>query len=182
MTKVNAFNVSSTIDSISEYAPVVVFVMMVIMFALTGWMQHHFLVGILGDIPGTSYLVFIFPIIIQILRFVAGFLSASFFRKKRWTLGICVFCFSIWLSVFEYGKVEGMADFWTQFDVDLKPVTHSNLKASITKEIITGIMVVLIWGALVLEFFLASWMGFKEDSSGSNEVFSSNRVGGKKPS
>lgn len=172
MTKVKAFNVSSTIDGISEYAPIVVFVMMVVMFALTGWMQHHFLVGVLGDIPGTNYLVFIFPIIIQILRFVAGFLSASFFKKRRWALGICVFCFSVWLSVFEYEKVEGMANFWTQFDMDLKPVTHSDLKVSITKDIITGVMVVLIWGALVLEFFLAAWMGFNHDLDENENVFS----------
>lgn len=159
MTKVNAFNVNSAIDGISEYAPVVVFLMMVIMFALTGWMQHHFLVGVLEGIPGTNYLVFLFPLVIQVLRFVTGFLSASFFKKKKWGLGVFVFCFSVWLSVFEYGEVEGMANFWTQVDVDVKPLTHSDLKVSITKEIITGIMVVLIWGALVLEFFLASWIG-----------------------
>lgn len=174
MAKVNAFDVNSAIEGISEYAPIVVFLMMVIMFALTGWMQHHFLVGVLEGIPGTNYLVFLFPLVIQVLRFVTGFLSASFFKKKKWGLGIFVFCFSVWLSVFEYGEVEGMASFWTQVDIGVKPITHSDLKVSITKEIITGIMVVLIWGALVLEFFLASWIGMGNTVDNDVDVFSSN--------
>ena len=52
-----------------------------------------------------------------------------------------------------------MAIFWTNVDVDLKPLTHNELSVSVTKEIITGVMTVLIWGALVLEFFLAAWIG-----------------------
>lgn len=160
MTNVNRFDVNSTIDKISDYAPIVLFSMMVIMFSLTGWLQYNFLKGILQDkFPGAEYLVFLFPFVVQILRFVTGFLSASFFKKSKWFYGIIVFLFSIWLSVFEFGEVEEMAIFWTSVDIDLKPVTHSEINISITKEIITGIMTVLIWGALVLEFFLAAWVG-----------------------
>ena len=160
MANVNSFDVNNTIDKISSYAPVVLFVMMVVMFSLTGWMQFHFLKGIFKDkFPGSKYLVFLFPIVVQVLRFVTGFLSASFFKKSRWGYGVFVFLFSIWLSVFEFGEVKNMAIFWTDIDVSLKPVTHNELAISVTKEIITGVMTVLIWGALVLEFFLAAWVG-----------------------
>jgi len=160
MTNVKAFDVNSTIDKISDYAPIVLFIMMVVMFALTGWMQHHFLVGVFQDkFKGASYLVFLFPIVIQVLRFVTGFLSASFFKKGSWGFGLIVFLFSIWLSLFEYGEVESMATFWTTVDVNLKPLTHNDFSVSLTKEIIKGIMTVLIWGALILELFLAAWMG-----------------------
>lgn len=161
MTKVKAFNVNSAIDNVSNYAPIVLFITMIVMFTLTGWMQHHFLKGVLANkFPGASYLVFLFPIVIQVLRFITGFLSASFFKKSKWGYGIFVFLFSVWLSVFEFGEVENMAIFWTDFDVNLQPVTHNDLSVSVTKEIITGVMNVLIWGALVLEFFLAAWVGF----------------------
>ena len=160
MPKVKSFDVNSTIDQISNYAPVVLFVMMVVMFSLTGWMQYHFLDGIFQNkFAGAKYLVFLFPIIVQVLRFVTGFLSASFFKKSKWVYGTIVFLFSIWLSVFEFGEVKNMAIFWTNVDVDLKPLTHNELSVSVTREIITGVMTVLIWGALVLEFFLAAWIG-----------------------
>lgn len=160
MTNVKSFDVNSTIDQISNYAPLVLFIMMVVMFGLTGWMQFHFLKGIFQDkFPGAEYLVFLFPIVVQVLRFVTGFLSASFFKKSKWTYGVFVFLFSIWLSIFEYGEVKNMAIFWTSFDVSLQPLTHNDLSVSVTKEIITGVMTVLIWGALVLEFFLAAWVG-----------------------
>lgn len=160
MANVNRFDVNSTIDQISNYAPVVLFIMMVTMFGLTGWMQYHFLNGIFADkFKGAEYLVFLFPIVVQVLRFVTGFLSASFFKKSKWGYGVFVFLFSIWLSIFEYGEVKNMAIFWTDIDVSLQPLTHNDLSVSVTKEIITGVMTVLIWGALVLEFFLAAWVG-----------------------
>lgn len=160
MTKVNSFDVNGMIDKVSDYSPVVLFATMIVMFCLTGWMQHHFLKGVFLDkFPGANYLVFLFPIVVQVLRFITGFLSASFFKKSKWFYGVFVFCFSVWLSVFEFGEVENMAILWTDFDVDLKPVTHNDMTVSISKEIITGVMTVLIWGALVLEFFLAAWVG-----------------------
>ncbi len=160
MTNVKSFDVNSTIDKVSNYSPVILFATMVVMFCLTGWMQHHFLKSVFRDkFPGSEYLVFLFPIVVQVLRFITGFLSASFFKKSKWFYGIFVFCFSIWLSVFEFGEVDEMAILWTDFDIDLKPVTHNDMTVGITKEVITGVMTVLIWGALVLEFFLAAWVG-----------------------
>ena len=160
MANVKSFDVNSTIDKISSYAPVVLFVMMVVMFGLTGWMQFNFLKGIFKDkFLGAEYLVFLFPIVVQVLRFVTGFLSASFFKKSKWGYGVFVFLFSIWLSIFEYSEVKNMAIFWTDIDVSLQPITHNDLAVAVTKEIITGVMTVLIWGALVLEFFLAAWVG-----------------------
>jgi hypothetical protein len=181
MTKVNSFDVNLTIDSISDYAPLVIFVIMVLMFTLTGWMQYNFLTSVFSSIPGAGYLTFLFPIVLQILRFVTGFLSASFFKKKRWAFGLFVFCFSMWLSVFEFNEVHSMADFWANIDLNMKPIVHSELKISITKEIIEGVMTILIWGALVLEFFLAAWLGKSENIITPGAIFSTNGAV-KKPS
>ena len=190
MANVNHLNVSDTIDSISSYAPLVIFIMMITMFSLTGWLQYHFLSGVLqGKFDGVNYLVFVFPVVVQVLRFVTGFLSASFFKKGKWVLGGLVLCFSVWLSIFEFSKVNDMADFWTNIDISTEALTHSSATVSITQNIIKGIMTVLIWGALVLECFLAFWVGSSnreghKTSSGemlneerSNEVsFSTNGV------
>lgn len=168
MANVKSLNVSSTIDSISDYAPLVIFMMMLAMFGLTGWMQHHFLKAALSEkIEGVSYLIFLFPIIVQVLRFVTGFLSASFFKKGKWLIGFLVLGFSIWLSVFEYSKVDDMTTVWTTIDLSTEAVTHYPTHVDITKNIIRGIMIVLIWGALVLEFFLAFWISSvaEEDSA-----------------
>lgn len=174
MTNLKAFDVNNTIDKISDYAPLVLFIMMVIMFSLTGWMQYHFLNGVLASkMAGSNYLVFFFPIVIQVLRFITGFLSASFFKKGRWFFGSVVFLFSIWLSLYEYGEIEQMAAYWTDLNVDLEAVTHSELVLNVTDKTITGIMTVLIWGALVLEFFLAAWIG--SSATDNQEIlFSSN--------
>ena len=187
MTNVKHLSVNDTIDSISNYAPLVIFVMMVTMFGLTGWMQYHFLKGVLdGKIDGVGYLIFLFPIVIQILRFVTGFLSASFFKKGKWLLGVLVLGFSIWLSIFEYGKVSDMAIVWTTLDITTEPVTHSPTSINITKNIIRGIMTVLIWGALVLEAFLAFWVASSVESEGEDSeskkpaIFSPNGSGKKK--
>jgi hypothetical protein len=175
MPKVKSFDVNSTIDNVSNYAPIVLFITMLVMFGLTGWMQHHFLKGIFQDkFPGATYLVFLFPIVVQVLRFITGFLSASFFKKSKWGYGVFVFLFSIWLSIFEYGEVENMAIYWTDFDVNLQPVTHNDLSVAVTKEIITGVMTVLIWGALVLEFFLAAWVGSSSPTPPKEVTFSTN--------
>ena len=165
MANVKHLNVNATIDGISDYAPLVIFVMMLTMFGLTGWMQYHFLKGVLdGKIEGVGYLIFLFPIVIQILRFVTGFLSASFFKKGKWLLGALVLGFSVWLSIFEYGKVSDMATVWTTLEVATEPLTHSpTSNVTITKNIIRGIMTVLIWGALVLEAFLAFWVASAMD-------------------
>ena len=152
------FSINDTIDGISNYAPLVMFVMMVVMFCLTGLMQHLFLDESMEAVPGGIYVAFLFPIIIQVLRFVTGFLSASFFKKKRWILGVFVLLFSVWLSVFEYQTVDEMVLLWTQLDLSLEPITHSELKIAITKEVLRGVMNVLIWGALILEIFLAAWL------------------------
>ena len=152
------FSINSTIDQISNYAPVVIFSMILIMLGLTGWMQYQFLGGVLTALEA-GYLVFLFPIVMQVLRFVTGFLSASFFKKGSWIYGVIVFGFSVWLSVYEYGEVDKMAAYWTNLDISTRPLNHSEETLSITRDSIVGIMTILIWGALVLEFFLAAWLG-----------------------
>ena len=152
------FSINSTIDQISNYAPVVIFSMILIMLGLTGWMQCQFLGGVLTALDA-GYLIFLFPIVMQVLRFVTGFLSASFFKKGSWIYGVIVFGFSVWLSVYEYGEVDKMAAYWTNLDISTRPLNHSEETLSITRDSIVGIMTILIWGALVLEFFLAAWLG-----------------------
>jgi len=128
------------------------------MLTLTGWMQYQFLGGVLKALE-SGYLIFLFPIVMQVLRFVTGFLSASFFKKGSWFFGIIVLLFSIWLSVYEYNEVDKMAAYWSNLDISTRPLNHSPEAIAITKDSITGIMTILIWGALILEFFLAAWLG-----------------------
>jgi len=146
-------------EQLTDYAPAVMGCMMIVMFGLTGWMQHKFLSGTLTGIEGASFLIIVFPVVIQVLRLVTGFLSASFFKRKFWVLGVVVFLFSIWLSVYEYGEVDSMILYWTKIDVNTSAITHSATSVEITKNVVRGIMTVLIWGAVVLEFFLAFWLG-----------------------
>lgn len=151
--------INTAIDRISDYAPVVLFIMMLLMFCMTGWLQHKFLAGIFSDvIPDSKYIALLFPIVIQVLRLVTGFLSASFLKKGSYFFGVIVLLFSLWLSAFEYNEVGHMADFWTGVDLDLSVIVQADLKVTISKSVISNVMTVLIWGAMVLEFFLAGWL------------------------
>lgn len=180
MANVNHSSLKDGIETITNFAPVVIFVSIVCMYGLTGWLQHHFMNDVLvASLSKVDALSFQFPILIQSLRFILGFICVSFFSKSRWFFGILVFLLSIWLAVFEYGKVEHIANFWTNVDV----AEVSKLRLDITKDIITGVLTILIWGALILEFFLAAWVGYDydlEESKNSNAVdFSSNGKGKK---
>jgi len=160
MANVKHSSLSEGIEAITDYAPVVIFISIVAMYFLTGWLQHHFMKDVLvANLSKVEALSFQFPILIQSLRFILGFICVSFFSKKRWFFGVLVFMLSIWLAVFEFSKVEHMANFWTNIaDV------NSSVKIEITKDIITGVMTILIWGALILEFFLAAWIGYDENN------------------
>ena len=159
MANVKHSSLTEGIEAITGYAPVVLFLSILAMYGLTGWMQHHFMRDVLvASISKVEALSIQFPILIQSLRFILGFVCVSFFTKGRWFFGGLVFCLSIWLALFEYSKVDKMAMFWTNVEVTTEAVTHSDLKVKITSEIVVGVMTILIWGALILEFFLAAWV------------------------
>ena len=114
MANVNHSSLKDGIESITEYAPIVLFVSILAMYGLTGWMQHHFMKDVLvASLNKVEMLSFQFPILVQTLRFILGFVCVSFFTKGRWFFGSLVFGLSIWLAVFEYSKVDKMAMFWT---------------------------------------------------------------------
>ena len=184
MTNVKYSSLKDGIDTITDYAPVVIFVSIIAMYGLAGWIQHHFMRDVLiSSLNKVESLSFQFPILIQSLRFILGFVCVSFFKKGRWFFGSLVFGLSIWLAVFEYSKVDAMATFWTDLELTTRAITHSDLRIKITKDIIIGIMTILVWGALILEFFLAAWVGYDDNltvSDSSNDiVFSSNGKGKK---
>jgi len=157
------FSIDQTIGQISNFAPVVLFIVMVMIFSVTGYLQKEYYSTIFLDVlDDTQYIAFLFPVIVQTLRLVTGFLSASFFKKKKYFLGVCVFLFSLWLTVFEHNEAAHMGQFWTVLDIDLSTVTQmQNTKLSLVRESITIMVRILIWSALVLEFFLAFWLGMK---------------------
>jgi len=167
--QVTKFKVDSSINKISDYAPMILFVTMFAIFAITGYLQHEYyrtiFTGILDD---TMYVAFLFPLIVQVLRLVTGFLSSSFFRKGKYFLGVLVFLFSLWLTVFEHNEAANMGEYWTAIELDIS-VTQIDSKIILVQESIVMMVRILIWSALVLEFFLAFWLGMGAKEQGSKE-------------
>jgi len=155
-------NINQAIEKAIQFAPVVLFGTLVSILFLTGYLQSHFYTTTFNDILPTQYIATLFPLTIQILRLVTGFLSAAFMKKKRYVAGIIVLIFSIWLSVFEHNEAAHMGELWVQTELDLSTVTQMSTKVILTREIITNMMRILIWSALFLELFMAMWMGKKE--------------------
>lgn len=153
--------INQTITKIADYSPIILFTVMFMIFATTGYLQHEYYLTIYdGILTDTMYVAFLFPVIVQTLRLVTGFLSSSFFKKGRYFFGVLVFLFSLWLTVFEHNEAANMGQFWTTLEVDLSTVTQiENSKILLVEDSITVMIRILIWSALVLEFFLAFWLG-----------------------
>lgn len=159
MTKVN--KVDDSINSIVSYAPVILFVVMFAIFAATGYLQHQYYLNIFdGILDDTMYVAFLFPVIVQSLRLVTGFLSSSFFRKGKYLFGVLVFLFSLWLTLFEHNEAQHMGEFWTIVEIDTSTITQiPDTKLVLVQDSIIIMIRILIWSALALEFFLAFWLG-----------------------
>ena len=172
----------------SDFAPVVLFVVMLLMFISTGYLQREYYNNVFTDaLESTDFIALLIPIVIQTLRLVTGFLSASFFKKRRFLMGVFVFLFSLWLTGFEHREAMHMGDYWTVMELDITTLTQvENTKLQLTKNSITDVVRILVWGALVLEFFLAMWLGAKKESTSNDdeyaEVFSSNGTSKKRTS
>lgn len=158
-------NINSTINKMVEFAPVVLFTTLFITLFLTGYLQSHFYSSVFKEVLPTEYLAVLFPIVIQVLRLVTGFLSASNFKKKRYISGIVVFIFSLWLTMFEHNEAKHMGMYWVSTPMDLSTVVQADLVVTLTKDIITSMMQILIWSALFLELFLAVWLSKTEGKS-----------------
>jgi len=159
MSKVT--KVDESINRIADYAPIILFVVMFAIFASTGYLQHEYYLTIFdGILEDTMYIAFLFPVIVQTLRLVTGFLSSSFFRKGKPLFGVMVFLFSLWLTVFEHNEAAHMGQFWTMVEFDVSTITQvQDTKLILVQDSITIMIRILIWSALVLEFFLAFWLG-----------------------
>ncbi len=184
----NNFDLTPTINKIVELAPAVLFAMLVIVLSLTGYLQQHFYHNVFAPvIPETEYLAFLFPVVIQVMRFVTGFLSAAFFKKRKFAAGTFVLLFSIWLTMFEHQEAKSMGAFWVNLPVDLSTVAQAELMVEISKGAITSMMHILIWAALFLEIFLAVWVSAKPSASSPTPaapgtVFSANGAANKQSS
>ena len=178
-------NINQTIDKISEFAPAILFGTMVTIFIITGYLQKEYYTMIFdGILTETMYMSFVIPSVIQVLRMVTGFLSAAFFKKRKMFLGVLVLIFSIWLTSYEHGEAEHMGEYWTTFEIDLSTAVQTeNAKILLVRESIISMVRLLVWSALVLELFLAFWLGMKKKKDDdldasilpeNDEVFSSN--------
>lgn len=152
--------INDTITKIVNYSPVVLFTVMFLIFGVTGYLQHEYYLNIYdGILEDTMYVAFLFPLIIQTLRLVTGFLSSSFFQKGRYLLGVLVFAFSLWLTLFEHNEAANMGQFWTTIEIDISTATQiEDSKILLVQDSITIMIRILIWSALGLEFFLAFWL------------------------
>lgn len=182
----NNFDMSSAINKIVDFSPVVLFTMLFLVLSLTGYLQQHFYNNVFAPVlPETEYLAFVFPVVIQVLRLVTGFLSASFFKKRKFVAGIAVLIFSIWITMFEHQEAKVMGEYWVNLPLDLSTVAQADVMVEISQHAITSMMHILIWGALFLEIFLAIWVSSKPARSSpalvaDPAVFSSNGAGKKK--
>ena len=158
-----------------EFAPVVLFTVLFLTLFLTGYLQSHFYTSVFSKVLPTEYLAVLFPVVIQVLRLVTGFLSASFFKKKRFLAGTVVFIFSLWVTMFEHNEAKHMGSYWVSTGIDLSTVVQSEMVVTLTKDIITSMMQILIWSALFLELFLAVWVSkLKPETKNEGYVFSGN--------
>ena len=158
-------NINIAIDKLVELAPIILFVVLFLVLFLTGYLQSHFYSSIFKGLLPTEYMAVLFPVVVQTLRLVTGFLSSSFFKKKRIAAGITVFIFSLWLTMFEHNEAKSMGEYFVSLNIDLSTLTQTEAIVSLTKEIITDVVHILIWGALFLEFFLAIWLSQSEASN-----------------
>lgn len=160
----NEFSPNKMIEQITGYTPIILFVTMLLLFVIVGIVQNQFYNELFASaLPQRAgFIGLTIPLVVQILRLTSGLLSASFFKTKRFFLGTLVFIFSIWLSMFEHNEVKHMAEIWgnvTLLEADNIAVPILERKVELSKEALQSIMQVMIWAALVLEFFLALWLG-----------------------
>lgn len=178
---------NSMIDQLSSYTPIILFVTMLLLFLIVGIIQNQFYSELfLVAMPEKAgFIGLTIPVVIQILRLTSGLLSASFFKSKRFFLGVCVFAFSIWLSMFEHNEVKHMAEIWgsvTLLEADNIVVPMMQKKIELSTNALEAIMQVMIWSALILELFLAFWLsGNKSETNKIVPSFSTNgKAKGKK--
>ena len=168
---------NSMIDQLSNFTPVILFVTRLLLFLIVGILQNQFYSELfLTAMPERAgFIGLTIPIVIQILRLTSGLLSASFFKSKRYFLGVMVFAFSIWLSMFEHNEVKHMAEIWgniTLLESDNILLPMMERKVELSTEALQSIMQVMIWSALILELFLAFWLsGTKPENEGTKEDF-----------
>jgi len=162
----NKFSIDDTINTITNYAPVVLFIMLLLTLVSTGYLQREYYTSVYdGILVDTQYIAFLFPVIIQTIRLITGFLSASFFKKRKFLFGTLVFIFSLWLTVFEHNEASHMGIFWTTIDFDLTTLTQiQEAKLQLTRDGITIMVRILVWSALLIELFLAFWLGMKKET------------------
>ena len=161
---------TNLIDQLSAFTPLILFVTMILLFFILAIFQNHFYSDLFQkSMPEKAGFVgLVIPLVIQVLRLTSGLLSASFFKEKRFLLGVLVFAFSIWISLFEHNEVKHMAEIWGSITViDENNVIIPTLQTSVelSKNALSAIMQVMIWSALVLELFLAFWLGGQKSTS-----------------
>lgn len=159
---------NSMIDQLSSYTPIILFVTMLLLFGIVGIIQNQFYSELFTTAmpERAGFIGLTIPVVIQTLRLTSGLLSASFFKSRRFFLGVMVFAFSIWLSMFEHNEVKHMAEIWgnvTLLESESTLLPMMERKVELSTNALTKVMRVMIWSALVLELFLAFWLSGKKE-------------------
>ena len=151
VTKSN-FDVSKVMGQLSEAAPASLFFVMLLCFGYMGLLQYEYYTHIYSTtLPDKStFFGIASPLILQLLRIASGLTSANFFKHGRFFPALLVFAFSVYLSYWEHLEADHLYQYFSKVD--------GNDGA------ILDFMRLAIWSALVLEFFLAVGLSYRDMS------------------
>lgn len=127
------------IRELTDYSPHALLLGMGATFFILGYLQHEFY-SLVFESPFVA--IFIAGIV-QLLRFSAGLASANFFKHQRYFLGLLVIGLSVWLTYFEHGEVEHIAE------------AISTQYPEATREVLK----LIVWIGPILELFLGLTLG-----------------------
>lgn len=133
------------IRELTDYSPHALLLGMGATFFILGYLQHSFYLRVFDS----SFVAFFIAGIVQLLRFAAGLASANFFKHQRYFLGLLVIGLSVWLTYFEHGEVEHIAE---AISTQYPDATRDVLK-------------LIVWIGPVLELFLGLTLGVTSTGS-----------------
>lgn len=174
MSKSSLKSPKMVINQMTGYAPIALFVTMLLMFTMMGVLQFNFYGKLFTDsIPGMAmFLGLGIAIIFQVARVASGLTSAFHFKNGNYLKGIMVMVFSLWLSFIEHSEAAHMAELWSNVPLltegnILTPTLSRNI--DLTEEALILFIRCFVWAALALEFFLALTLTGDDDAKAQEE-------------
>lgn len=127
------------IRELTDYSPHALLLGMGATFFILGYLQHAFY----SIVFESAFVAIFIAVIVQLLRFAAGLASANFFKHQRYFLGLLVMGLSLWLTYFEHGEVEHIAE----------------AVATAYPDATRDILKLIVWVGPILELFLGLTLG-----------------------